>query len=141
MSSTLPSALTLAAAQSVLAAAVACAEETAVPSSMTVLDASGRLVAAVRMDGAPLISVDTSAAKARTSVFFGGAASGDLAGAVQPGAPLYTVGAATGETLAFLAGAVPLRAADGTLLGAIGSGGGAPEQDAVIAQAGADALR
>ena len=141
MTSTLSSVLSLTAAQTVVTAASARAEETGVPSSVTVLDASGRLVVAVRMDGAPLISLDTSAAKARTSVFFGGAASGDLVGAVQPGAPLYTIGAATGETLAFLAGAVPLRATDGTLLGAIGSGGGTPDQDAVIAQAGADALR
>lgn len=133
--------LSLGAAQAAVAAAVAHAAQIGVPSSVTVLDAGGRLVTAARMDGAPLVSVDVSAAKARTSVYFGGAATGDLAAAVQPGAPLYTIGAGTGEQLVFLAGGLPLHAADGSLLGAIGSSGGTPEQDAEIARAGADAVR
>jgi uncharacterized protein GlcG (DUF336 family) len=126
--------LSLPAAQDLVAAAHRHAASIGVPSTVTVLDAGGRFIAAGRMDGAPLISVDTSAAKARTAVFFK-LPTGDLAGAVQPAGPLYTIGAATTEQLAFLAGGLPLFDDDGELLGAIGSGGGTPEQDAEVAAA------
>ncbi|RWZ46182.1 heme-binding protein [Labedella phragmitis] len=132
--------ITLEQAQRVLAAAEAKAVETGVPSSISILDTGARLVALLRQDGAPLVSIDSSVAKARTSVFFGGAATGDLVGAIQPGAPLFTLGDATPEQLTFLAGGLPLRDADGVLIGAIGSGGGTPEQDAVIAEAGVASL-
>jgi uncharacterized protein GlcG (DUF336 family) len=130
--------ISLAAAQELVTAAHRHATSVGVPSTVTVLDAGGRFVAAGRMDGAPLISVDTSAAKARTAVFFK-LATGDLVGAVQPAAPLYTIGAATTEQLAFLAGGIPIVDHDGEVLGAIGSGGGTPEQDAEIAAAAIEA--
>jgi uncharacterized protein GlcG (DUF336 family) len=132
--------ITLAQAQRVIAAADAKAAELGVPSSITVLDAGARMVASIRQDGAPLISIESSFAKARTSIFFGGAASGDLTGAIQPGAPLYTLADASIEHLAFIAGGLPILDAAGALIGAIGSGGGTPEQDLVIATAGAAAL-
>jgi uncharacterized protein GlcG (DUF336 family) len=132
--------ISTAAATKLVRAAHSHAEQIGVPSTVTVLDAGGRLVAAARMDGAPLISIDTSAAKARTATFFK-MATGDLVGAIQPGAPLYTIGAATGEQLTFLAGGIPLFDADGELRGAIGSGGGTPEQDAEIAGAAVEASK
>lgn len=130
--------LTLERAQRVLAAANAKAAELGVPSTVTVLDTGARLVASIRQDGAPLVSIDSSFAKARTSVYFGGAATADLVGAVQPGAPLFSLGDAAAENLTFLAGGLPI-VVDGTLLGAVGSGGGTPEQDAEVAAAGAAA--
>lgn len=133
--------ITLAQAQRIIAAADAKASELGVPSSITVLDSGARMVASVRQDDAPLVSVDSSFAKARTSVYFGGAATGDLAAAIQPGAPLYTLGAASTEPLAFLAGGLPITDETGVVIGAVGSGGGTPDQDAVIAQAGVDAAR
>jgi uncharacterized protein GlcG (DUF336 family) len=128
--------LSLASANVAIAAAVRHAERISVPSTVTVLDAGGRLVAAGRVDGAPLISVDASAAKARTAVFFK-TATADLVAAIQRGAPLYTIADATTESLTFLGGGVPLLSADGQLIGAVGSGGGARGQDAEIASAGA----
>ena len=133
--------ITLTQAQRIIAAADAKAAELGVPSSITVLDDGARMVASVRQDGAPLVSIDSSFAKARTSVYFGGAATGDLAAAIQPGAPLYTRGAASNEPLAVLAGGLPITDESGTVIGAVGSGGGTPDQDAVIAQAGIDAAR
>ena len=132
--------ISTAAATELVRAAHQHAEQIGVPSTVTVLDAGGRLVAAARMDDAPLISIDTSAAKARTAVFFK-TPTGDLVGAIQPGAPLFTIGAATGEQLTFLAGGIPLFDADGELCGAIGSGGGTPEQDAEIAGAAVEASK
>jgi uncharacterized protein GlcG (DUF336 family) len=66
-------------------------------------------------------------------------ATGDRASAVQPAAPLYTIGAATTEQLAFLAGGIRILDHDGELVGAIGSGGGTPEPDAEIAAAAIEA--
>ncbi|MDR6574817.1 MULTISPECIES: heme-binding protein [unclassified Curtobacterium] len=131
--------LTLTQAHAAIAAAEAKAAELGVPSTVTVLDRGARVVAVARQDGAPLVSVDASAAKARTAVSFG-AASGDLAGAVQPGAPLYSLGAASHEPLTFVAGGVPVTDAAGSVIGAVGSSGGSPDQDLVIAEAAVAAL-
>ncbi|MFJ4234256.1 heme-binding protein [Cellulosimicrobium cellulans] len=131
--------ITLNQALAVLDAARAKAEETGVPSTISVLDSGARVVATVRQDGAPLISVDSSLAKARTAVFFKSPTEA-LVPAVQPGAPLYTLGDATSEQLTFLAGGRPIVDAQGNVIGAVGSGGGTPDQDDVIAQAAAGAL-
>jgi uncharacterized protein GlcG (DUF336 family) len=126
-------------AQRLTAAAVATAEAIGVPYTITVLDGAGQAVLVTRMDGAALASIDTSAAKARTAVWFG-AATADLAGAVQPGAPLFTIDTATVSRLAFVAGAVPVRDASGVVIGAVGAGGGTPEQDHEVAAAAVAAL-
>lgn len=131
--------ITIVQAHAAIAAAEQRAAELGVPSTVTVLDRGARVVAVARQDGAPLVSVDASAAKARTAVSFG-AASGDLAGAVQPGAPLYSLGAASHEPLTFVAGGVPVTDATGAVIGAIGSSGGSPDQDLEIATAAAAAL-
>jgi uncharacterized protein GlcG (DUF336 family) len=131
--------ITLEQAQRVIAAADAKAKEIGVPSTFTVLDTGARLVTSARQDGAPLVSIDSSFAKARTSVFFGGAATADLVGAVQPGAPLFTIGDSAAEPLTFLAGGLPL-VVDGVVIGAIGSGGGTPDQDAEVVKAAVAAI-
>ncbi|PZE95204.1 heme-binding protein [Curtobacterium sp. MCBD17_008] len=131
--------ITITQAHAAITAAEEKAQELGVPSTITVLDRGARLVAVARQDGAPLVSVDASAAKARTAVSFG-AASGDLSGAVQPGAPLYSLWAASQEPLTFVAGGVPVRDADGHVIGGIGSSGGSPDQDLEIANAAVAAL-
>ena len=131
--------ITLEQAQRIIAAAAEKANELGVPSSFTVLDTGARMVASVRQDGAPLVSIDSSFAKARTSVFFGGAQTADLAPAVQPGAPLFSLGDASTEQLTFVGGGLPI-VADGTVIGALGSGGGTPDQDIQIARAGVSSV-
>lgn len=126
--------ITLDQAQAVLTAGLAKAAELGVPSTISILDSGARLVVSARQDAAPLVSVDSSIAKARTSAFFQAPTSA-LVGAIQPGAPLYTLGDATSEQLAFLGGGLPITDATGALIGAIGSGGGTPEQDEQIAAA------
>jgi uncharacterized protein GlcG (DUF336 family) len=134
-----PVILSLTQAQRLTAAAITAAETIGVPYTVTVLDGAGQVVLATRMDGAALASIDTSAAKARTAVWFG-AATADLAGAVQPGAPLFTVETATASRLAFVAGAVPVHDPAGVVIGAVGAGGGTPEQDHDVAAAAVAAL-
>jgi len=63
-----------------------------------------------------------------------------LAEAVQPGAPLFTIQTATRSPLAFVAGGVPLTSQDGTVIGSVGAGGGAPDEDHEVAAATAAAL-
>src|ERR1700761_1099306 len=133
-----PVTLTLEEARRLTDRAVAEAMALGVPYTITVLDGGGNTVQVTRMDGAALASIDTSLAKARTAVYFG-AATADLAGAVQPGAPMFTIATATTLPLAFVAGAVPIFAG-GAVIGAIGAGGGTPDQDHQVAAAAAAVL-
>ena len=134
-----PIILTLDQAHAVTRAAKEKAEEIGIPYTLTVVDGAGLLVHATRMDGAALASIDTSIAKARTAVYFG-AATKDLVGAIQPGAPLLTIETSTQLPLAFVAGAIPITDAAGVVIGALGAGGGSPEQDHDVAAAGIAAL-
>ena len=108
------------------------------PYTVTVLDRAGNTVLQTRMDEAALASIVTSATKARTSVYFG-AATSELAPAVQPGGVLATVETSTSGRLAFIAGGIPIQDADGVVIGAIGAGGGTPGQDHQVVAAGAGA--
>jgi uncharacterized protein GlcG (DUF336 family) len=134
-----PTTLGLEAAERAIAAGETRAEELGVPMNIVVLDAGAHAVASARMDGAAPAAIETSAIKARTAVLFA-QPTRDLADAVQPGAPLYTIEAATREPLAFVAGAVPVTDADGRVIGAIGAGGGTPNEDHEVASAAAAAL-
>jgi uncharacterized protein GlcG (DUF336 family) len=62
-----PTALTLEMAERAIAAGRARAAEIGVSMSITVVNASADLVASIRVDGAPLEALDTSAAKARAA--------------------------------------------------------------------------
>jgi uncharacterized protein GlcG (DUF336 family) len=135
-----PVILTLDDAATATAAGVHKATELGVPYTFTVLDGGGNTVLVTRMDGAALASIDTSVAKARTAVYFG-AATADLAPAVQSGAPLSSIQTATALPLAFVAGGVPITDACGVVVGALGAGGGSPAQDHEVAAFAVQALR
>ncbi|NEA47818.1 heme-binding protein [Streptomyces sp. SID10815] len=114
-------------AEVLVAAARQAAEDAGVAVSVTVLDAGGHLLAFRRDDRAVLISGETSTRKAYTALQLD-AATADLVATVQPGAPFHTLPTALDRPLLFIAGGVPVRRA-GRLIGAVGVGGGAPEQD------------
>ncbi|WEO96461.1 heme-binding protein [Streptomyces sp. FXJ1.172] len=103
------------------------AEDAGVTISVTVLDAGGHLLAFRRDDRAVLISGETSTRKAYTALQLN-APTADLVDAVQPGGLFHTLPTALDRPLLFIAGGVPVHR-DGRLIGAIGVGGGAPEQD------------
>lgn len=130
---TVHSSLTSANAQTLIEAARAAASAAGVPISVTVVDAGGHLLAFQRDERAVLISGETSRRKAYTALQLG-AATADLVNAVQPGNPLYTLPTALDRPLLFIPGGVPLHS-DGRLIGAIGVGGGTPEQDHAFAAA------
>lgn len=118
-------------AEALLQAARAAAEAAGVTAAISVLDAGGHLLAFRRDDRAVLIAGETSTRKAFTALQLD-ALTADLVDAVQPGGAFHTLPTALDRPLLFLAGGVPVHR-DGRLVGAIGVGGGAPEQDHGIA--------
>jgi len=101
--------------------------------SISVLDAGGHLLAFRRDEQALLISGETSTRKAYTAVQLN-AATADVVDAVKPDGPFHTLATALDRPLLFIAGGIPVER-DGQLVGAIGVGGGAPEQDHSFAAA------
>ncbi|MEV7380164.1 GlcG/HbpS family heme-binding protein [Streptomyces lydicus] len=125
--------LTTGEAEALIEAAVRAADDLGVRGSVTVLDAGGHLLAFRRDDAAVLISGETSTRKAYTALQLD-APTADLVDLVRPDGLFHTLPTALDRPLLFLAGGVPLHR-DGRLIGAIGVGGGAPEQDHRIAGA------
>ncbi|MGA5100157.1 GlcG/HbpS family heme-binding protein [Streptomyces lavendulocolor] len=114
------------------------AEAAGVTVAITVLDAGGHLLAFRRDDRAVLIAGETSTRKAFTALQLN-TPTADLVNAVQPGGPFHTLPTALDRPLLFIAGGVPVHR-DGRLIGAIGVGGAAPEQDHGFATAAVEAL-
>ncbi|GGR68538.1 MULTISPECIES: GlcG/HbpS family heme-binding protein [Streptomyces] len=138
MSTTAVAPLTIEDAELLVARARRAAEDAGVAVSVTVLDAGGHLLAFRRDDRAVLISGETSTRKAYTALQLN-APTADLVDAVRPGGLFHTLPTALDRPLLFIAGGVPVRR-DGRLIGAIGVGGGAPEQDHGFATAAVAAL-
>lgn len=120
--------LTHKAALAMLEAAVAKAEEIGQPQCIAIVDASGEVLAELRMTGAKFLSRKSALAKAVTAAS-NGAPSANVPEAVRTG-----VGLATGGSVTGLPGGLPIRK-DGQLLGGIGVGSGTGEQDIAVAQA------
>jgi uncharacterized protein GlcG (DUF336 family) len=131
--------LTSAQADALVKAAKSKADEIGVAASIAVLDFAGHLKAFFRMDSAWLGSIDVAMSKAKTSVLFEMETQSvwDIS---SPDAQAHGLERTNGGLVTF-AGGIPLKASDGSLVGAIGVSGGAVAQDFAIAQAGALALR
>ncbi|MER6738485.1 GlcG/HbpS family heme-binding protein [Streptomyces puniciscabiei] len=138
MSSTAVVPLSIEDAELLVATARRAAEDAGITVSVTVLDAGGHLLAFRRDDRAVLISGETSTRKAYTALQLN-TPTADLVDAVQPGGLFHTLPTALDRPLLFIAGGVPVHR-DGRLIGAIGVGGGAPEQDHGFATAAVRAL-
>lgn len=140
MSTTTPAVvpLTTQDAEVLVTAARRAAEAADVTVSVTVLDAGGHLLAFRRDDRAVLISGETSTRKAYTALQLN-APTADLVDLVKPDGPFHTLPTALDRPLLFIAGGVPVHR-DGRLIGSVGVGGGAPEQDHGFATAAVAAL-
>jgi uncharacterized protein GlcG (DUF336 family) len=130
--------LTLQAAERIVAAAKAKASEINTKMDIAVVDAGGNLKAFVRMDGAWLGSIDIAQRKARTARWFD-MDTGIIGTLSQPGGPLYGIEHSNGGLITF-PGGVPLKNAQGEVVGAIGVSGSTVENDHTVAVAGAAAL-
>jgi uncharacterized protein GlcG (DUF336 family) len=101
--------------------------------NIAVLDAGTNLKAFSRMDGAVLGSIDVALGKARTAALFQ-ITSDAVWDYCKPGAPAPGLDRSNGGLMTF-AGGIPIVAANGEMLGAVGVSGGAVPQDREIAEA------
>ncbi|TCT11932.1 uncharacterized protein GlcG (DUF336 family) [Tepidamorphus gemmatus] len=125
--------LTHAGALAALAACVARAEAMGVPQCIAVVDASGVLLAFVRMDGARFLSNESAIAKATS------AASTRMPTSRLPVDMEVKLALATGGRLTNLKGGVPIIV-EGECIGGIGVGSGTGSQDLEVARAGLAAI-
>lgn len=115
-------------AMAMLNAAIAEADKIGQPQCIVIVDASGELIAEVRMDGAKFLSRKSAFAKAQTAASIG-APTANIPVDFRPG-----IAAATGGCVTGLQGGLPIRIG-GDLLGGIGVGSGSGEQDIVVGNA------
>ena len=126
-------------AHAIIAAAAAKAGEINTKMDIAVVDAGGNLKAFVRMDGAWLGSIDIAIKKAHTARWFD-MPTGEIGKLSQPGGPLYNIEHSNGGLISF-PGGIPLKLADGTIIGAIGVSGSTVENDHTVAEAGVAAMK
>lgn len=130
--------ITLAQAETVIAAAKEKASGIKTKMNICVVDSGANLVAFVRNDGAWLGSVDIAIKKAKTAVYFQ-MDTADLSPLVQPGKPLYNIEHSNNGLITFPGGVV-IKDTNGDVIGAIGVSGSTVEDDEAVAKAGAKAL-
>lgn len=116
-----------------LARAVAKATEMGVPQNINIVDEGGNLLAFVRMDGAKLLSRETSLSKAITA-----ASHRQPSSRLNP-ADEVKLSLAAGQRLTNLEGGLPIII-DGHCIGAIGVGSGKGAEDVEVARAGLAAI-
>ncbi|WNV10746.1 heme-binding protein [Tardiphaga sp. 709] len=116
-----------------LAGAVAKAEELGVAQNVTIVDDGGNLLAFVRMDGAKLLSRETSMSKAITA-----ASHRQPTSRLNP-ADEIKLAIAGGGRLTNLEGGLPIMIA-GQCVGAVGVGSGTGAQDVEVARAALAAI-
>lgn len=129
--------LTLTQAQQIISAALETSKEMGLaPMGIAVLDASGNLKAFASEDGASMFRFDIARAKAWGAVGMG--VSSRTLGERAKSNPNFFVSLAATSDGRFLpqTGAVVIKDAQGTLLGAVGASGGTGDEDELICMAG-----
>ncbi|CAA0211223.1 GlcG/HbpS family heme-binding protein [Tenacibaculum maritimum] len=106
--------------------------------NIAIVDAGANLVAFVRMDGAWLGSLDIAIKKAKTARFFD-MNTGIIGELSQPGGSLFNIEHSNNGLITF-PGGVPIKDAEGNIIGAIGVSGSSVENDHEVAQTGANAI-
>ena len=117
-----------------LEASIAKAMEMERPVMISICDTSGVLMAALRMDGAYILSIESSLNKAITA-----ASTGRLTGEADDQIALKLAIATFGKTTVGLKGGVPIIV-DGHCIGGIGAGSATGEEDREISLAGLEAI-
>ena len=125
--------LTSGGAMKILQAAIEKATAMGVPQCISIVDPGGHLLAFCRMDGAFVLSNDSSLKKAKTAAFYG-----QLTGGMDDAIAIKLALATDGNRIN-LPGGVPI-VVDGHIIGGIGVGSGTGAQDLEVAKAGIAAL-
>jgi len=126
--------VTIAEAETAIAAARKRAAELGTEMCIAVVDSGANLKAFHRMDDAWVGSIDIAIKKAKTAVFFG-MPTGQIGKLSQPGGPLYGI-EHSNEGLITFPGGLPIVDQEGVLIGAIGVSGSSVENDHDVALAG-----
>jgi uncharacterized protein GlcG (DUF336 family) len=121
--------LTSGGALKILQAAMEKATAMGVPQCITIVDAGGHMLAFCRMDGAYVLSNDSSLKKAATAAIYG-----RLTGQMDDNVAIKLAIATDGKRVN-LPGGVPIIV-DGHVIGGIGVGSGTGAQDLEVAKAG-----
>lgn len=130
--------ITLAQAEKAIVAAQQKAVEIDTKMNIAIVDAGANLVAFARMDGAWLGSLDISIKKAKTARFFD-MNTGVVGELSQPGGSLYNIEHSNNGLITF-PGGIPIKNANGDIIGAIGVSGSSVENDHAVADAGASVI-
>ncbi len=131
--------LTLEIAKTIAAACEKKAQEIGIPMGIAIVDAHGRLILSVRMDGASWITPDVARAKACAAAAFGIPTS-QMREMAQTFLDFFAgLTTITGGQFAAVGGGLPLREG-GQVIGGLGVAGGPPELDEMCAEAGARQL-
>jgi uncharacterized protein GlcG (DUF336 family) len=119
-------------------AAMKKAQELKVKMDIAIVDAGANLKGFIRMDEAWIGSIDIAHKKAKTARFFN-MNTGEIGKLSQPGGPLFGIEHSNGGLISF-PGGVPIKNAQGEVIGAIGVSGSTVEHDHAVAEAGAKAI-
>ena len=130
--------ITLEQAEKAIVAAKQKATEIDTKMNIAVVDAGANLVAFGRMDGAWLGSIDVSIKKAKTARYFD-MNTGSIGELSQPGGSLYNIEHSNNGLITF-PGGVPIKNANGEIIGAIGVSGSTVENDHTVAEAAASVI-
>ena len=130
--------VTLAEAQSIVAAAEEKAREIGQPMNIAVAEIGGNLKGFARMEQAWLASIDIAIDKAFTAASLG-LSTQELAEMAQPGQPLFGINTTNNGRIVIFGGGIPLLR-DGNVVGAVGVSGGTVDQDQEVAEAGVAAF-
>jgi uncharacterized protein GlcG (DUF336 family) len=130
--------ITLAQAEKAIAAAKQKATAIDTKMNIAVVDGGANIVAIVRMDGAWLGSLDIATKKAKTARYFD-MNTGLLGELSQPGGSLFNIEHSNNGLITF-PGGIPIKNAEGDIIGAIGVSGSSVENDHAVAEAGVAVL-
>jgi uncharacterized protein GlcG (DUF336 family) len=130
--------ITLEQAQAAVKAAHEKSLEMGVKMNIAVVDAGANLTAFARMDDAWLGSLDISIKKAKTARYFD-MPTGTIGGLSQPGGSLFGIEHSNLGLITF-PGGIPIKNAEGKIIGAIGVSGDSVENDHTVAEAGVQAV-
>lgn len=131
--------MTLELAEKIGKTALAKAEEIGRPMSVSVVDESGRLVFYARQDGAGFFTFDTSRAKAMAAASFKRSTMEITENKDQNPLLWYSLPSVVPAQALPSPGGVPVFK-DGHVIGALGMGGGSPQEDQDCALAGASII-
>ena len=125
--------LSLQDAEALIAAGRLHAEKIGVPVNLAVADPAGHLIAHVRMDEAPVPSIEHAINKAFTAALFRKPTI-ELKADAEPSGELFGLNLTLDRRVIVFGGGVPVLV-DGAVVGAVGVSGGTADQDQTIAAA------